>query len=243
MTEVDAFETREDQILLSVRGEAASTVDPDVGTLRLSLSVIAGGKAEASIEAGRAVEAALSGLAALGGEPRTAETAKAPLTWSTTSVSSYREMGNIGPTGGYGPTGRHVSGAQIEIRVRDYSLLEALQAVLDGHDTLQLLFVNWQVDPTNPAWQDVRSGAIKDAVRRARDYAGALGGRLVRIQHVADLGLLGANQPLSTVRLAAAAPVQPQGGPAAPHLDPAPQLLTAAIEARFIAVGVDLAGL
>jgi hypothetical protein len=121
-----------------------------------------------------------------------------------------------------------------------------LQAVLDAHGALQMHYVGWHVDPTNPAWSAVRAAAIKDAIVRARDYARSLGGELVGIEQVADVGLLGGPNQGGGPRVFAAAAgaiSAVAGAPAAPHLDPVPQLLSAAIEARFNAGKISLHGI
>lgn len=224
------------ELVLSVRGEAAESVDPDLAVLGLQLVVTADSKAEASIEAGSRLDRILADLAALGGVARTARTdAPGPdrpgLTWSTTSVGSRPE------TGKQGPTGRALASVDVSIRVRDLSLLDALQAVLDGHDELLLHHVSWQVDRTNPAWRSVRSAAIGDSVRRARDYAQALGGAITRIEHLADTGLLAGNEAAARRVMALSSAGGAVGGP---HLDPVPQTVTAVVEARFVASGVTL---
>ncbi len=77
------------------------------------------------------------------------------------------------------------------ITVRAFGLLDALGAVLAAHEAVSVHHVDWQVDWDNPAWQDVRATAIQAAIRKASDYAAALGGSLRTVDHVADAGLLG----------------------------------------------------
>ncbi len=223
-------------LLLSVRGDATETVDPDFGELHLHLTATGDEKAAASIEAGRLLDSVLTGLRTLGGVVRTRESTNESLTWMTTSVGSHREVGVDPATGGKGYSGRWFAGAQLVLRVRDFELLPPLQAVLDGHDGLMVQYVSWHVDRTNPAWPRIREAAIHDAIRRGRDYARAVGGELLRIEHIADVGLLGRNDQAATAAFAGTARrMSSAGDPNAPRLDPVPQELTAVIEARFTA--------
>lgn len=102
--------------------------------------------------------------------------------------------------------------------------------------------MTWLVDHDNPGWGQVRASAVEAAVAKARDYAAALGGALVRTEHVADVGLLGDRggnfdrgpmYEASAMRASAAPPgLDDEEGPS---LDPVPQELEAGIEARFTA--------
>ena len=103
--------------------------------------------------------------------------------------------------------------------------------------------VSWHVDDDNPAWAAVRAAAIEAAIRKGRDYAGALGSALTGIEHIADTGLLGGTGPARTRLPCRFEDAGPAGGDDldAPSLDPVPQELTAAIEARFTASPVPMA--
>ncbi|MDX6258310.1 MAG: hypothetical protein QOJ11_4644 [Frankiales bacterium] len=98
--------------------------------------------------------------------------------------------------------------------------------------------VLWLVDVDNSAWAAVRAGAIRAAMRKGRDYAAALGGSIDQVQHIADAGLLGGADHDSPTGgwLASRAFAQDS----TPAMDPVPQLLSATIEARFVATGVTL---
>jgi uncharacterized protein YggE len=126
--------------------------------------------------------------------------------------------------------------------VRAFGLLDALGALLAAHEAVSVHHVDWQVDWDNPAWPDVRAAAVQAAIRKARDYATALGGSLRSVEHVADAGLLGGDggQYRFTAAPMARAAAAAGGEPDAPSLDPVPQELVAVIEARFTAGDVSL---
>lgn len=232
------------EVVISVRGEATETVDPDVAVITLGLSATSPTKVDASVEVGRLQVALLETLAAVGGVARTAATEDASVTWSTPSISTHPAFEHDPRTGRMGRTDRWTANALVELRVRDVTRLEELQAALDLHDQVQVHQVGWLVDRENPAWPQIRAAAIADAIGRGRDYARALGGTLARIDHVADAGLLGgttfgpATRGVASRPAAAGSPGAPAPAPA--RLDPVPQVLSAVIEARLVASGVRL---
>lgn len=112
--------------------------------------------------------------------------------------------------------------------------------MLDVHGT------SWEVDADNAGWTLVRTEAIHAAIAKGRDYATALGASLDRVEHVADVGLLGGGGDGSGMAFARPVAVMARGAkssagrPDTPSLDPVPQELTASIDARFVATPVSL---
>jgi uncharacterized protein YggE len=233
-------------LLLSVRGEARRTVPPDCAVVTAGIACLRGSKAEAARAAAAELDSLTADLAAQGGVALDAGTGRRPLTWSAQSATTHAESAYDERTGRHQLTGRVTAAVAVVITVRDFGLLDALGAVLAAHEAVSVHHIDWQVDWDNPAWPDVRAAAIQAAIRKAGDYAAALGGSLRSVEQVADAGLLGgdAGQPRFTgaskmARAAAAA----GGEPDAPSLDPVPQELVAIIEASFTADGVSLATL
>lgn len=231
------------QPLLSVRGEAQRTVAPDSATLHSALSVVGDTKPQALQKATIALDALIATLRELGGAPRTAENAKALLTWSAFSATTNVERDQDPQTGHFtGP--EHVRAwVSIVIAVRDFALLDRLAAALAGHEELSVQQTNWNVDDDNAAWKAVRAEAIYSAIAKGRDYAAALGGALTEVLHIADVGLLGdGGSPRAGMYSPMAARAMAAGMPSsgAPSLDPVPQELVAAIEARFTMTTVEL---
>jgi hypothetical protein len=77
------------------------------------------------------------------------------------------------------------------ISVRDFALLDGVGGLLTGRDEINVHSVSWSVDDDNPDWALVRAHAIQAALLKGQDYASALAGSVVRVEHVADAGLLG----------------------------------------------------
>jgi hypothetical protein len=126
----------------------------------------------------------------------------------------------------------------LHLVVRAFDLLDRLGGVLATHEAFSVHHVAWDVDPDNPTWPQVRAAAIRAAIDKGRDYAAALGGSLNRVEHIADVGLLGGEgitYGRASLALARSSAESAGGIPETPSLDPVPQELIAIIDARFIA--------
>jgi uncharacterized protein YggE len=224
--------------LLSVRGEARATVAPDFGVLNGVLRATRDTKPEALEVAAAGLSQLTSDLGSLGGVQLTVGAERRPLTWSAYSATTEMEHEHDEQTGRYGPTGRIVASVALHLVVRAFDLLDRLSGLLATHEALSVHHVAWDVDPDNPTWPQVRAAAIQAAIDKGRHYAGALGGSLNRVEHIADIGLLGGEGiPYGAVSLASARSSAGLAGgmPETPSLDPVPQELMAIIDARFVA--------
>lgn len=224
--------------LLSVRGEARVTVAPDFGVLNGVLRATQDTKAEALEVAAAGLSQLTSELGSLGGVPLTVGAERRPLSWSAYSATTEAEHEHDEQTGHYGPTGRIIASVALHLVVRAFDLLDRLAGVLATHEAFRVHHVAWAVDPDNPSWPEVRAAAIQAAIDKGRDYAAALGGSLNRVEHIADVGLLG-GEGMTHGRASfakASSSLEFAGGmPETPSLDPVPQELIAIIDARFIA--------
>jgi uncharacterized protein YggE len=220
--------------LLSVRGQALRTVAPDQATIWCSVEAIAETPGGAAGAVNDTLTALTGELAALGGQSLTPDTALSPLTWSAQSLNVQPEYDHDKVTRAHGPTGRHHASISVVLTVRDFALLTKVSPVITGHLGLSVHSVGWTVDADNPGWPQVRADAIHAALRIGQDYAAALGGTVVAVQHVADAGLLGGGEPRHNLAMAASTAAGQAGGSTV-TLDPVPQQLSATIEARFSA--------
>lgn len=122
--------------------------------------------------------------------------------------------------------------------MRAFDLLDRLGGVLASHEAFGVHHVAWDVDPDNPSWPAVRAAAIGAAIDKGRDYATALGGSLNRVEHIADVGLLGGDGMThghASVAGRSLSLHSADGIAETPSLDPVPEELIAVIDARFIA--------
>lgn len=229
--------------LLSVRAEARQLVPPDYAVLTGTIEHTEGSKAGALQAAAASLDRLTAELSARGGVPFDQSAGRSELTWSAHSAATYEERYHDKETGHVRMTGQVTATVALYITVRALGTLDALSELLAAQPNLMVHHVSWHVDWDNPAWPDVRASAIQAAVRKAGDYAAALGGTLGQVEHIADVGLLGTGEtaayPPATARAPARALKSAAAGmPEAPSLDPVPQELIATIEARFRAAGV-----
>ena len=232
----------DNEVLLSVRGEARQTVAPDVAVLAGSITATRSSKADAIRATASALDNLTAELVRLGGVPLTVESERSTLTWSAFSARTQVEREHEPKTGRHEPTGRVIASVSLNLAVRDFGSLDSLGTVIARQEEYHVQRVAWQVADDNPAWSSVRAAAIEAAVRQGRHYAAALGGSLTRVEHIADVGLLGGSAEGRPIKMAGAAGARLMSGGGdegdTPSLDPVPQEVTAVIEARFVADGV-----
>ena len=220
---------------LSVRSTAQSTVAPDFVRLSGLLELRRPGKSIALTAVAEALQALTTELAELGGVPLARQTERSELTWSARSATTHPEHRYNKSSGEPEQTGNTVADVSVGIVVRDFARLPGLGAALARHEAFDLQATVWGVDEDNAAWSSIRADAIGAALRKGRDYADALGGRVVRIDHIADAGLLGSDTSDAEFRFPRAASLSGQAD-SAPTLDPVPQVLSATIDARLVAI-------
>ncbi|MFG3576534.1 SIMPL domain-containing protein [Micromonospora chersina] len=114
------------------------------------------------------------------------------------------------------------------VSVVDFTALGELMLRLADQEQVEVAGPWWSLRPDSPAYREARHAAIADALARAREYAEALGARVTALLELADTGLAAAPPMMAKAGFARA-------GEAAPELelDPQPQPVQAAVEARF----------
>ena len=229
-----------DSVLLSVRADARQMVAPDYLEVTVMIAHTAGSRAEAVQMVATTEDHLTADLAALGGIPLDQRTQRHPLTWLAHSASVHEERYHDKETGRAELTGQVSASVAVLIAARELNTTPALTTVLMAHQGVDVHSISWHVDWDNPAWPGVRATAIQAAIRKASDYAGALGATVVQIEHVADAGLLGGDRASHDVRVLWEARAASRGGPETPALNPAPIELIATIEARVRCTGASL---
>jgi len=132
------------------------------------------------------------------------------------------------------------------IAVTGFDRIGELMTQLAGQEMTDVGGPWWELRPGSPVYRQARVAAVADAVRRARDYAGALGSELLGLVELADARLLsdGAAQGEHIPRLTSRLPQRTRV--ASPEeftfdLTPAKQTVRATVEARFRISQPDLA--
>lgn len=120
------------------------------------------------------------------------------------------------------------------VTVTDFTVLGELMLRLADQDQSDLAGPWWALRPDSAVYREARRAAIAEAVARAREYAEALGARVTRLVELADTGMT--QQPMVMTRAAAYTfgAQEAADGPPQLDLDPQPQTVHAAVEARFL---------
>ncbi|PZT74546.1 MULTISPECIES: SIMPL domain-containing protein [unclassified Streptomyces] len=215
-----------DQPRLAVRGEARLEVDPEIA--RLSITVTARGKdRRAALEDLTRRNAAVLELA------RTYGDAVEKLETGALSISpELVHRGRDEKIRAY--HGR----VYITAVLNDFTALGEFVTRVGDLDMTHVNGPWWALRPTSPAHGEARRQAVREAVQRAREYAGALGAELAALVELADIGAENA-APVAYARRAGYGGALPApagaGAPPAPAIDLEPQQQTvyAQVNARF----------
>lgn len=217
--------------LVTVRGEATAEVEPELA--QLSVTVTARDRDRDRVvrdldERARAVDAVLGAHQA---EIERVDTEAVRLS-PQFATNKPRER-----VAGYEGTVRRT------VLLHDFTGLGDLLVQLASIELANVVGPWWSLRPDSPAHREVRVAAVHDAVRRAREYAEALGATLIGLVEVADAAL----SSEAATSLPPSVPVAAQAfrGAAAPEtfsfdITPTRQLLRATVEARFRASPPDL---
>ncbi|MFB7862014.1 SIMPL domain-containing protein [Streptomyces sp. NPDC056069] len=205
---------------VTVRGEGRLEVEPELA--RIGIAVRARGTDRASV------------LATLTG--RNAE--------AIALVKSYGEAVAALETGALSVTpeparhgrGERVRGYQgwvhLTAELTDFTALGELVTRLADLEWTRVDGPWWALRPDSPQHAEARRQAVHEAVRRAREYAEALGTSLAALLELSDTGLTpGMPAPAGGMRMAFAA--ETAEAPAPLDLEPQRQTVTAEVAARF----------
>jgi len=220
------------EVVITVRGEHEARVAPEEGVVRLSV------RAEGP-ERGGVVER-ISALAEplrtdLGARQKQGGVRE----WSSQRVAVWANR----PWNAEGKQLALVHYASVEFSAAftDFAGLSWWVSDISERDGLQIDTVEWQLtrETAKQAESDVATEAVRVAVERATAYARAIGLSSVTPVEVADVGLLGRDDPGSPAPMArmlkAASFAADLGGAPAVELQPEDIIVSAAVEARFIA--------
>ena len=210
--------------LITVRGEATDEVEPELA--QLSVTVTARDRDRDRVlrdldERARAVDAVL-GLHAAAVERIDTEAVR------------------LSPQFASGKPRERVAGYEGTVRrtvlLHDFAPLGDLLVQLASVELATVVGPWWSLRPDSTAYREVRVAAVHDAVRRAREYAEALGSTLTALVELADASLLSDGAPGVVPPMPAAA--QAFRGAPAPEtfsfdVTPTRQHLRASVEARF----------
>ena len=199
-----------------VRGEAVLVVDPEIAELGVTVTGRARDR-QSALERCRARQDEVSAVVTAAGD--------AVESMDTTGLSIHREIRDRRGDGD------PVASLHTRLTVRRLDVLGDLVVALGRLDDVEVAGPWWRLRPESPAVEQARTAAVRDAVRRARQYAAAFGAELTALLEVSDTGLSGGG----ALRAAsAAAEMAPFGGDEL-RLDVAParQEVHGAVVVRF----------
>ena len=223
--------------IVSVRGSAALEVDPEIATLRVTVAARDKDRDKTVTSLERRADALASLLGRYGDAIERYETA---------SVHVSPQFKDDRPNEkiiGYSAT------VSTTVIVTRFEVLGDLVSELSAEELLEVGGPWWSLRVDSDRYREARVAAAQDAVRRAREYAEALGSSLSGLVELADSGLLTESVPgggPGPVMPAAPMAMRSGGGGGAvarpPVIDFSPvlQSVRASVEARFTMTQPDL---
>lgn len=221
--------------VISVRGEASLLVDPEVADLTIVIIAQARDRREAFERLVRRNDEVLGLVRSYGDSIDRFE---------STGVSVAPELRK-----GKDEKIRSYSGAvRVRVTVADLAILGELLARVAEFEAATIQGPHWRLRTSSPVYREARGRAVAEAVTRARDYADAIGSRIIGLIELADTGLTTTSMAPRMARdaggvvfgaRALSAPVPGPAEPPALDLEPQQQTVYATVEARFQAAQPD----
>ncbi|WP_067452879.1 SIMPL domain-containing protein [Actinomadura macra] len=219
-----------DAPLISVRGEAVLEVEPEIARLSVYVQSHENDRRTALDRLVERNQQCLDLVKSYGDAVEKLETGGLSI---TPLLRHRRREGDI----------RAYQGTSwIKITVCDFAVLGELVTRLGDLERTAVNGPDWALRRDSEVYARAARQAAHEAVARARSYAEALGARLTGLVELADEGLTSNDAGGGPVTLAAAYGAAPgsQDQPEAIDLEPASQIVRAAVEARFTATAPTL---
>lgn len=163
---------------LAVRGEHTRDVDPEIAHLIVDVSSRAPTKEEALSQLTDRTEWLRSTLDRFADDIERVDTA-------VFRVNPIFDKGSMElPTG-------YVGSIRTKVTVGDLSRIGDLVSHLSLGHMSEVTSLQWALRASSPIHSEIRVAAVHEALRRARDYAAAVGSRLTGLLEIRDVGLRG----------------------------------------------------
>jgi uncharacterized protein len=209
---------------VAVHGEASLEFDPEIARIAVTVTSRGSGRRAALEALTRRNAEALELLKSYGDAVEKLSTGTFSVTPELSEKSRREKV-------------RTYSGSvRINATVADFTALGELTTRLADLEMTQVAGPWWALRVDSPAHGEARQQAVREAVQRAREYAGALGAELVALVELTDPGAESAPVAAGYGRSLRGAP-QPAGAAGAPpelDLEPQRQRVTAKVSARFV---------
>jgi uncharacterized protein len=222
------------QPMIAVQGEAVLEVDPEIARIEVSVAAVERDRAKALQLLNDRAVAVDKVLASF------------PDVIEKTETSGVRVSPQLAGRALRDRVSGYHGAVHHAITVTGFDRLGELMAQLADLDQAEVGGPWWELRPGSPVYGQVRVAAVKDAVRRARDYAAALGTDLTRLIELADARLLSDSRGQAEAVAMGRARLPHRVRATAPEefsfdLVPAKQVVRATVEARFTSGEPDLA--
>lgn len=216
--------------VISVRGEALLTVEPEVVDLTVVVSTQAKDRREAFERLVKRNDEVLGLLRSYGDSVERIESSGVAV------HPEVRKSGREEKVRSYG------GAVRIEVRIADFAVLGEIVARVADLEAAHIEGPHWRLRRTSPVYRKARTRAVGEARTRAEDYAEALGSRITGLIELADSGLMQTERVRATAVQRASRSVPNAAGaafgaaePPALDLEPVSQEVRASVEARFYA--------
>ena len=198
---------------VTVRGEAVLLVEPELAELDVTVRARAHDR-QIALERCQARQEDVTATVRAAGDAVEAT--------ETTGVTVHLETWE-------GGSGEPVASVHTRLTVARLDAVGDLVVALGELDDVDVSGPRWHLRPDSPAVQRARLAAVRDAIRRAQQYAAAFGAELTALVEVSDTGTGGGGLRVAG---AMASMARFEGEP---HLDlvPARQEVHGAVELRF----------
>jgi len=222
------------QPMLAVQGEAVLEVDPEIARIEVSV---------AAVDRDRAKTLQLLNDRAVAVDK---VLASFPDVIEKTETSGVRVSPQLAGRVARDRISGYHGAVYHAITITGFDRLGELMAQLADLDQTEVGGPWWELRPGSRLYGRVRVAAVRDAVRRARDYAEALGSDLTGLVELADARLLSDSRGQTEAQVMSPARLPHRVRAAAPEefsfdLVPAKQVVRATVEARFTIGEPDLA--
>ncbi|GAA1967100.1 SIMPL domain-containing protein [Catenulispora subtropica] len=210
-------------IVVSVRGEATLEADPELCEFAVTVTARARDHRDALEQLTQRNKELLDQVKAeYGGALEKLETGH----FSVYPEWRSRKSDKIGPYQG---------SVRVRIVVKDFAVLGEMVTKLADGEGRSVDGPYWSLRRDSDVYRRARNEAVGEAVRRAHEYAEAVGSTLIELLELADTGMSssGAPQGRAMYAMAAAPGGSSYAGPPALDLEPQRQTVSAAVEARF----------
>jgi uncharacterized protein YggE len=209
---------------VAVRGSWTTQVLPELARVHVSVEARSGDRAQALGDLARRVDEVRAALTGYGDAVESVETGTL---WVRPQFKDGKPRERV--------TG-YLAGADLRATVVEFDLLGDLLLRLADRDMVGLAGPFWELRPESDAYRRARTEAVRDARRRAEEYAAAAGARLTGLVEIADTGMSAdAAIPMAGPGVRMSLGSAGVADEVSFDVTPVPQTVHASVEARFTA--------